>query len=580
MKHLKILYNFFLNKKTISITTIILLSVISIIDNAIIYFSSYELIYFVKHSTSSIILNIIIGLIMVRFFLYIFEIFYDRCRFYQIFNKNLFKFFLSMPSNKEIFNKNQKTDNILRFQWEINILANEANKNYSQILANFTVSAISLIFIIICLLQNFNRNIISMFLLSSIFTIIIYISQNIKKIIEKKILDDVDQNFILINELSINEIENNNYKETDEKYKIFIQDNLRKIKNTFIKIFTKKTLFDSVFLILKTLYFLSVGYFLLKYINYSSLNLDEFIISFAIYNIIYNFYSTRFIVNLFDRNLFGVISQNNAFSVSENSNSKKNITENSIIIENFSFKDVYLKYENEILEHINFSIQIKNNIAILSDSNNISLLRKYFEDEDIKKHGKVLINNIEIEKFNKKTLENIIVTISTDIIIKNDTIKKNILPENSQISDEIIIKACRLSHLYDYISLSKLGFYTIINENTALSKLEKFQISLTRALLSDAHIIIIDFTEVDENNYIIHSIKEMLILNLIDRILIIITKNTFKCQEIQNILFIENNEPICTGDHKTLIKNNNQYCNFYLKNHNDIKFTDEKLNND
>ena len=285
-------------------------------------------------------------------------------------------------------------------------------------------------------------------------------------------------------------------------------------------------------------------------------------------------------MNLFDRNLFSIISQNNVFSVSENTKSKSSVLESSINIENFSFKNVCLECEDEILENINFSMNIKSNILIISENNNVSLLRKYFENKEIKKYGQVLINNIEIEKLNKKILENIIVTISTDIKIQNDTIKKNILPENSQISDEIVIKACRLSHLYNYISLSKLGFYTIIDDSTPLSKLEKFQISLTRALLSDAHIIIIDFTEVNENDYIINNIKEMLILNLIDRILVLITKNTFRCQEIQNILFVENNKIICTGYHKNLIQNNNQYCNFYLKNHNDIKFTDEKLDDD
>ena len=580
MKHLKILYNFFLNKKKTSIKTIILLSLVSTIDNSIIYFSSYELIYLIKHSISSIVLNIIIGLIIIRFFFYIFEIFYNRCRFYQIFDKNLFKFFISIPSNKEIFNKNQKTDNILRFQWEMNILANETNKNYSQILSNFTISATSLIFIIVSLLNNFNKNILSIALLSFLFTIIVYISHNIKKIIEKKILDHLDRDFILINELLISEIDHHNYKETDEKYKTFIQDHLKKIKNTFIKIFAKKTFFDGVFLILQASYFISITYFSLQYINYRSINLDEFIISFVIYNIIYNIYSQKFVMNLFDRNLFSIISQNNVFSVSENTKSKSSVLESSINIENFSFKNVCLECEDEILENINFSMNIKSNILIISENNNVSLLRKYFENKEIKKYGQVLINNIEIEKLNKKILENIIVTISTDIKIQNDTIKKNILPENSQISDEIVIKACRLSHLYNYISLSKLGFYTIIDDSTPLSKLEKFQISLTRALLSDAHIIIIDFTEVNENDYIINNIKEMLILNLIDRILVLITKNTFRCQEIQNILFVENNKIICTGYHKNLIQNNNQYCNFYLKNHNDIKFTDEKLDDD
>jgi hypothetical protein len=198
-----------------------------------------------------------------------------------------------MPSNKEIFNRNQKTDNILKFQWEINILANETNRNYSQMILNFIVSAISLIFIVICVSQNFDQNIISIFLLSSAFTIIIYVNQNIKKTIEKRILDQVDKNFILINELSINEIENNNYSEKDGKYKTFIKNNLKNIKNVFIKIFIKKTLFDTISSILKILYISFIGYFALKYINYNSLNLDEFIISFAFTEIHFNYFYNK-----------------------------------------------------------------------------------------------------------------------------------------------------------------------------------------------------------------------------------------------------------------------------------------------
>lgn len=575
IKHLKILHNFFLDKKIITFTTIILLLIVFSIDNTIIYLANYEIIFFIKNSTFSIVFNLILGLIGLKFILYVTEIFYSKYRFYKIFNKNLFRFFTSLPQNKEIFGKNQQLDNILKFQWEINILANETNKNYFTIVSNFSKSLAALFFILLSLFYNFNINNIAIFSISFSLLALIFISQNNKIQIEKKILDNIDKNFLIINQSAINQIESTNITESNQEYKQNISTNLAIIKNIFNKIFLKKTLLETLSLIIKIFYIASISYLALDNFKILNIKLNE-CVSFVLYNIIFYLYSQKLINNLFDRNIFSIISQNN-IPLLDKSTEKENDVRNQTSVESFSFQNVKLKSKHGLLEQINFSTKIKNATIMLSESNDISLIRKYFENKYVEReNGEILINDADISKFNQETLKNIIVTISCDIQIHNDTIKRNILPENSQISDDVIIKACKLSYLYDYIASSKVGYYTMIDNETQFSPLEKFQISLTRALLSDGHIIIIDFTDIDEDNYIVKNIKEMLISNLIDRILIIITNSTFKCEEIPEILFFEDGKLICKGNHANLIQKSNQYCNFYLKNHKDIKFSEEE----
>ena len=192
----------------------------------------------------------------------------------------------------------------------------------------------------------------------------------------------------------------------------------------------------------------------------------------------------------------------------------------------------------------------------------------------IKTSGKTTINNYEIESLNKENLSSLITIISNEINISDDTIKNNISLQNTQLSDEIIVKACKLSYLYNFIASLPLGFYTILNNSILLTEIEKFQISLTRALLGDAHIIVVDFSQLDENHPTIHSIKEMLFSSLIDRILIILTKNTFGMKDMSQIIFYEYENIICHGTHYDLLKNNKKYSDFYLKNYSNVEFSE------
>jgi len=387
----------------------------------------------------------------------------------------------------------------------------------------------------------------------------------------------IEKGLLISNEDALRFIGKENIKNNSEKYQIFVNEQIEKIKSVFLSALKKKSFTKIAIVLIESTSYLAIFY--LSLLGFQE-NSNSPFISFVIYNLFALFFGVRFLSKMRDANVFALISQQNAqIAKTENqddASSNDSSSGNEILIENIELQDVDLEIKNHaMISKVNFFAKIKDNIAFLSSENNISLIRLFFENQDIKISGRSSINNYELHELKKENLAQIISVISWEINVDNDTIKNNLIQGNAGISDELLVKACKLSYLYNFIALLPLGFFTILNNSIELTKLEKFQISLTRALLGDAHIIVVDFTGLDEENPIVHSIKEMLFSSLVDRILIVLTKDTFGMRDMKQIIFYENENQVGHGAHEELLKSNKKYSDFYLKNYKNVEFSEE-----
>ena len=578
IKNIKTIFNFFLKRKLSTILSLLLYSITASLDSIIIFLSEYEIRQILENFSITKISKILLVTIGLKLFFQIFIINNNQFQFGSIFINSLKKFFSSLSQNKAIFGQTQVLSNILKFQWEIKFISNETNRYCIKILTN--ISYFFVFFISICKIFLIDRNeyLVISFALSLFFMIAICILDSIHLRIEsnnfqltEKCLSEVDIDIIRF-------IENEEIQNNSRKYQLFINQKLKVIKSLLMKIFIQKSFVEFLIFIVRFIGVLSIFYtvsFSLQQNQYSVY------LSFIIYNVLMIFFGFKIYKNINDKNILALISQH-SISLIRNDEENQSYIENSIsnsgndiIIESVEFQDVNLEPEQGLsIQNINFFAKIKDNIAFLSSQDNISLIKTFLQNYKIKTSGKIMINSHEIESINKENLLSLVTIISNEIIISNDTIKNNIGLQNAQLSDEIIVKACKLSYLYNFIASLPLGFYTILNNSIILTEIEKFQISLTRALLGDAHIIVVDFTQIDENHPTIHSIKEMLFSSLVDRILIVLTKNTFGIKDMSQIIFYEHESTICHGSHDDLLKNNKKYSDFYLKNYSNVEFSE------
>jgi ABC-type multidrug transport system fused ATPase/permease subunit len=577
INNIKTLYTFLQKKKVSTILTVLLFLIVALLDSILIFLSEYEIKQILLNFTITQISKILLILIIIRLFFKILIINNNKIQLLNVFITSLKIFFSSLIYNKSSFGQSKTLENILKFQWEIKFISNEINSYYIKILTNISYFTISLISISKILLTHQNQDNIISFLIAIFSLILICIIHFVELKFEINNFKLIENSLSFSNSEIIKFINDEKIQNNNNNYKIFINTQLKKIKSIFIKIFVKKSFIEFLFFFTNFLSLILISYSASLSIQKNN---NSIFFSFIIYNLAFIYFGFQLYKNTNEINKISLISQNNSLLLKNDQDNEKEENKifnsgNQIVIESIEFQDVNLKSENNLLiNNINFFATTKDNIIFISSNDNISLIKEFFQNYKIKTSGSILINNHNLNNLDQQNLNDLIATISSDTQILNDTIKNNITMGENNLSDEIIIKASKLTYLYNFIISLPLGFYTILNNSITLTKIEKFQISLTRALLSDAHIIIVDFTKLNEEDQIIESIKDMLLSSIIDRILIIISKSTFDIKKMSQIIFYENENIICHGTHDELIIKNKKYSDFYLKNYNKIEFNE------
>ena len=161
----------------------------------------------------------------------------------------------------------------------------------------------------------------------------------------------------------------------------------------------------------------------------------------------------------------------------------------------FTFND-----RDYILKNINLNIKKNSKVMIVGKSGSgkstlLKLIMKYYSVDN----NKISINNIDINNYSKKVINDNILYLSQNEILFNDTLYNNLIFDNSEKSNLLeICKMCYINEIMD----SNLGFNMLIEENGFnLSGGERQRIMLARALLKKFNILIIDegLNQVDIN---------------------------------------------------------------------------------
>ena len=159
------------------------------------------------------------------------------------------------------------------------------------------------------------------------------------------------------------------------------------------------------------------------------------------------------------------------------------------------FKDVYFGYDNySVINGISFIAKQGEITALIGSSGSgkttVAKLTARFWDID---RGKILIGGKDISEVDPETLLKNFSIVFQDVILFNTSIKDNIKIGKKDATDEEITRAAKIARCDDFINKMPEGIDTIIGENgQRLSGGERQRISIARAILKDAPIILLD----------------------------------------------------------------------------------------
>lgn len=232
------------------------------------------------------------------------------------------------------------------------------------------------------------------------------------------------------------------------------------------------------------------------------------------------------------------------------------------------FKNVDFSYDKEAtLKNINAFIKQNEVTALIgpSGSGKSTMANLIARFHDIDK-GSISIGGIDIRDLKYETLMSYISVVFQDVYLFNDTVYNNIIFGTKNITKEKVILACKKANCHQFIENLDNGYDTVIGEGgNTLSGGEKQRISIARAILKDAPIILLDeaTASVDPENevHLQRAINEL----TKGKTLIIIAHKLSHIKDANNIIVLNKGEIVESGAHSQLIELKGRYYDFYKR---------------
>ena len=261
--------------------------------------------------------------------------------------------------------------------------------------------------------------------------------------------------------------------------------------------------------------------------------------------------------------------------INEDEDNKKKRTITDICHADITLNNLSFKYEKLskklILNDINITFPKGKMTAIvgLSGSGKTTLLKLllgFYKPDS----GEVLINGINLDKYNKREWRKRCGVVMQDGFIFSDTIAKNIALGEERIDEDRLIEAVDIANIKEYVESLPLGFNTLIGaDGSGLSQGQKQRILIARALYKNPDYIFLDeaTNSLDSNNE--KSIIEKLNTFLKRKTAIVIAHRLSTVRHADQIIVLEDGCIKEIGQHETLINKKGIYYNL-VKNQLDI----------
>ena len=237
----------------------------------------------------------------------------------------------------------------------------------------------------------------------------------------------------------------------------------------------------------------------------------------------------------------------------------------SIASYNIDFTDVSFGYgEIEVLHNLSFQIPQNTTTAIVGPSGSgkstiCNLITRFYDVNS----GSVKIGGHDVREFTCDSLLKNISMVFQNVYLFRDTIKNNIKFGSPDATDEQIIAAAKAARCHDFIMALPDGYDTVIGEGgSSLSGGEKQRISIARAMLKDAPIVILDeaTASIDPENE--HLIQEAISALTHGKTIITIAHRLATIENADQILVIDGGTVAQRGTHKELLQQEGTYKKF------------------
>lgn len=233
---------------------------------------------------------------------------------------------------------------------------------------------------------------------------------------------------------------------------------------------------------------------------------------------------------------------------------------------NVEFKNVQFGYVEDKMIIKNFSVNVKagQKVAIVGPTGAgkttlVNLLMRFYEVNG----GEILIDGVPISSLTRENVHDLFCMVLQDTWLFEGTIKENIIYSKQGVTDRQVEEACKAVGLHHFIKTLPKGYDTMLDDNANLSQGQKQLVTIARAMIENAPLLILD-----EATSSVDTRTEILIQQAMDRLMVgktsfVIAHRLSTIKNADLILVMKDGDILESGNHHELLAKGGFYADLY-----------------
>ncbi len=233
---------------------------------------------------------------------------------------------------------------------------------------------------------------------------------------------------------------------------------------------------------------------------------------------------------------------------------------------NVEFQHVHFGYSKDKIIVNDFSASVKagQKIAIVGPTGAgkttmVNLLMRFYELDS----GQILLDGVPLDQVTRENVHEQFCMVLQDTWLFEGTIKENIVYSQQGVTDEAVEAACKEVGLHHFIQTLPDGYDTILNDKANLSQGQKQLITIARAMVQDAPLLILDEATSSVDTRTERIVQEAMDKLTQGRTSFVIAHRLSTIRNADMILVMRDGDIVESGDHDQLIAKGGFYADLY-----------------